>query len=68
VLNESNLEKSKVFSNQSLGLCGELLELKSGVLGTESSKLKPLVFRKRSPACGEDVLMGLWPRSPELKK
>jgi hypothetical protein len=68
VLNESYLEKSKAFSNQSLGLCGELLELKSGVLGTESSKLNPLVFWKGSPACGEAVLMGLRPRSPELKK
>lgn len=61
MLKESNLEKLSKEGPDPSYLCGELLELKSGVLGTESSKLNALFFGKKPPACGESVLIGSRP-------
>jgi hypothetical protein len=70
LLKESNLEKLSKECLEKLSkegpapsyLCGELLELKSGVLGTESSKLNALFFWKKPPACGDSVLIGSRPK------
>jgi hypothetical protein len=62
VLKESNLEKLSKEGPGASYLCGELFELKSGVLGTESSKLNALFFWKKPPAWGDSVLTGSRPK------